>query len=695
MQRLNNFKNLFKKKEFTTGAVWDWLFVDLFNEYSNRDLHKLSKTDYLEFYKGWCFVAVSTIAQSVAQLERQLTDGKGNQINDPLMDLISYDLLIQIVSYLKLCGGVYIWKNIVGNKVVWLQILRPDLVKAVLNDTKTAIDHYKYSFWPNKSKDFPVEEIISIQNFNPQFPYPINIEGLSDVQAIATAIDADYQASKWNWKFFYNNANVDGVLETDQNLSPESVEKIQSKREQKYRWTDNSHKIGILTGGLKYRQTNPSQKEMDFVESRRFNRDEILWFFRVPKAIIWLWEGDNALNVRSFEVIFSRQVVLPLAKRIAEKLNYELFWEWKRFEFVNVVPSDLEQTRQDWLSNAITLNEFRATRNLPPLKDGDKLRSAYLIWYGGAWSEAWNETQVAIDLEKWFTPEMKNLELKENLQNIIDKKIKENTKGTEEYNQKYWEAKMLRNNKFDAIYKEQVEKIFEKQQKEILKDYEKRYKENVTEWKSVKITKKAQMEFPLLAIEKRSILYYQFLKEPQNELVKTEAENALIEVWLFGDFKISEQLEKSLMKNIFKFWGEIDRDTNKKLQKNFEEILENWLSISEWKDLLLDTFTELKTSRAEMIVRTETVRAWNRWSELWRKESGVVAKKQRYTALDERVCQYCWPLNWRTIDLDGNFFNQNDVLIGRDWGEMKLDYSDTPYPPLHPNCRCVILPVIE
>jgi phage portal protein BeeE len=31
-----------------------------------------------------------------------------------------------------------------------------------------------------------------------------------------------------------------------------------------------------LTGGLKYRAVNPSQKEMDFVESRRFNRDEIL-----------------------------------------------------------------------------------------------------------------------------------------------------------------------------------------------------------------------------------------------------------------------------------------------------------------------------------------------------------------------------------------------------------------------------------
>ena len=38
-------------------------------------------------------------------------------------------------------------------------------------------------------------------------------------------------------------------------------------------------------------------------------------------------EGDNALNVRAFEAIFARQVVQPLAKRIARFLNYELFGE--------------------------------------------------------------------------------------------------------------------------------------------------------------------------------------------------------------------------------------------------------------------------------------------------------------------------------------------------------------------------------
>ena len=701
MDWIKNIKNIFSIKKAFVETSWnwidDWLFVDLFNEYSSRDLHKLSKTDYLNFYKWRCFVAVWTIAQAVSQLDRQVTDGKWKPINDPLLDLISDEFLLNVVSYMKLNGWVYIWKNMVWNKVVNLHILRPDLVHAILNDTKTAIDHYDYNYSPNKKKRFEVDEIISIQNFNPLYPYPLNIDWLSDVQAIATAIDADYQASKWNWKFFYNNASVDGVLETEQNLSPENVEKIQNKRDQKYRWTDNAHKIWILTGGLKYRAVNPSQKEMDFVESRRFNRDEILWFFKVPKAMIGLWEWNgNNLNVRAYEQIFARQVVKPLAKRIARSLNYELFGEWKWFEFVNIVPNDLEQTRQDWLANWMTLNEFRATRNLPPVKDGDKLRSAYILGAYGAWSDAWNQDQEVVDLDKEFEqPIMKNLELKKKIDWIIEKSIKEKTRWTEEYNQKYRERKMERNNKFDQLYLDKIEKIFEKQQKEILSEYKTRYKENVKEWKSIKIDKKAEMKFPLLSIEKRALIYYQFLKETQNELVKTEAEQALIEVWLVHDFVISDSLEKQLMKNIQKFAWSIDTDTNKKLQNNFEKILSEWLSFDQGKDLLLETFTELKTSRAELIVRTETVRAWNWGSELWRKESGVVEKKQRYTALDERVCEYCWPMNWKIVWLWENYFDKWDVLIWVNGGEMKLDYSATPYPPLHCNCRCVILPVIE
>ena len=78
----------------------EWLFVDIYNEYSSRDLHKLSKTDYLNFYKGRCFVAVNTIASTVAWLQRQVTDWTWKPVNDPLLDLISDEFLENVVSYM-------------------------------------------------------------------------------------------------------------------------------------------------------------------------------------------------------------------------------------------------------------------------------------------------------------------------------------------------------------------------------------------------------------------------------------------------------------------------------------------------------------------------------------------------------------------------------------------------------------------
>jgi phage portal protein BeeE len=49
---------------------------------------------------------------------------------------------------------------------------------------------------------------------------------------------------------------------------------------------NNSHKIAVLDNGLKYNEYKVSQKELDFVESRRFTRDEIFAIFKVPKSIV-------------------------------------------------------------------------------------------------------------------------------------------------------------------------------------------------------------------------------------------------------------------------------------------------------------------------------------------------------------------------------------------------------------------------
>ena len=98
-----------------------------------------------------------------------------------------------------------------------------------------------------------------------------------------------------------------------------------------------------------------------------------------------------------------------------------------------------------------------------------------------------------------------------------------------------------------------------------------------------------------------------------------------------------------------------------------------------------------KPSRARMIARTEGSHIMNRGQEIAWEESGVVEKKEWYSAMDERVCPWCESIDGEVADLGANFRNDGDTITA---GGQTLDiYGDIPTPPIHPNCRCTLLPV--
>lgn len=105
---------------------------------------------------------------------------------------------------------------------------------------------------------------------------------------------------------------------------------------------------------------------------------------------------------------------------------------------------------------------------------------------------------------------------------------------------------MARNNKFNEAYMKKLELVFDRQEKEIISEYKKRYK-------SQKMFSNTKAKFPLLNMAKRAIMYYEVLKETQKDLVSTEATKALLEVGISEPFNLTDKIEKDLKKNIEKF----------------------------------------------------------------------------------------------------------------------------------------------
>jgi HK97 family phage portal protein len=102
-------------------------------------------------------------------------------------------------------------------------------------------------------------------------------------------------------------------------------------------------------------------------------------------------------------------------------------------------------------------------------------------------------------------------------------------------------------------------------------------------------------------------------------------------------------------------------------------------------------------SRARTVARTEAQRA-ARTAEVdaWT-ATGLVQGKTWLLAPDP--CEFCEAASkayaQKSIGLGDSFYARGEVLNGADGGEMVLDYEDIKGPPLHPNCRCSMQPVLS
>jgi len=156
---------------------------------------------------------------------------------------------------------------------------------------------------------------------------------------------------------------------------------------------------------------------------------------------------------------------------------------------------------------------------------------------------------------------------------------------------------------------------------------------------------------------------------------------------------MNPELVDGLLKKAVSLMAESYNETTlRDLEKTLREGLSDGESLPELTDRVREIYEFSGKARAERVARTESFRVANSATkEAW-KQSGVVRTLRWYTAVDERVCEFCDPLNGKIVEISENWFDKGDSLAGREGGKMDIDYSDVGNPPLHPDCRCYIRP---
>ena len=108
-------------------------------------------------------------------------------------------------------------------------------------------------------------------------------------------------------------------------------------------------------------------------------------------------------------------------------------------------------------------------------------------------------------------------------------------------------------------------------------------------------------------------------------------------------------------------------------------------------------YGNMSKARAIRIARTEMIWAQNEGAEKSYIQSGVVEFKEWWTAKDERVCPYCAEMHGKRINLGENYFGLGQsltILVGGKAQTMVFNYENIRHPPLHPHCRCTLIPIV-
>ncbi|WP_299081699.1 phage portal protein [uncultured Paraglaciecola sp.] len=209
--------------------------------------------------------------------------------------------------------------------------------------------------------------------------------GLSPLAHARTSIGLELAAEEFASSYYTNAGKPGGILTIDQILTPTQRELLKEKFADLIEGTDNMHKLQVLEAGMKYQQVQLNPEDMQMMETRRFNLEDIARFWGIPSILIndnkdttswgsgieqiiigWLNTGLGPMLTRWEQSLES--ALIPSKDRGAVEI---------RFDIADLLRADTKG-RGEFLRSMVsvglmTRNEGRIKLNLEPVEGGDAL----------------------------------------------------------------------------------------------------------------------------------------------------------------------------------------------------------------------------------------------------------------------------------------------------------------------------------
>ena len=335
------FTGLFKSRDKPTNSYDSPSYTYFFGR-SNAGKRV---TDRTALQHTVVYACVRVLSEAVAQLPLHLykytNSGKERVPQHPLYFLLhdqpnpemtSFRFRETLMSHILIYGNAY--AQIIRNgrgEIIGLYPLTPDRIKVDRDEHNKLI--YIYSRYDEANPNIKIQGEIVLKQKDVLHIPGLGFDGLVGYSPIAMAKNAlgiSLACEEYGASFFANGASPSGILEHPGVIK--NPAKIREAWHNAY-GSGNSHKVAVLEEGMKYQPIAIPNNEAQFLETRKFQIEEIARLYRVPLHMIGDLDHATFSNVEHLSLDFVKYSLDPWLVRWEQELMRALLSEFEKGKY--------------------------------------------------------------------------------------------------------------------------------------------------------------------------------------------------------------------------------------------------------------------------------------------------------------------------------------------------------------------------
>ena len=244
--------------------------------------------------------------------------------NEPNPEMTSFVFRETLMSHLLLWGNAYV--QIVRNGRGQAVALYP-LLPSKMEVNRAANGELIYTYYRDYDESGlnPKGGYVTLRKDGVLHIPGLGFDGLVGYSPIAmakNAIGVSLATEEYGAAFFANGANPGGVLEHPGVIK--DIQRVKDSWNSAYQGSANAHRVAVLEEGMKFQAIGIPPEQAQFLETRKFQINEIARIFRVPPHMVGDLEKSSFSNIEQQSLEFVKYTLDPWVVRWEQSLQQAL-----------------------------------------------------------------------------------------------------------------------------------------------------------------------------------------------------------------------------------------------------------------------------------------------------------------------------------------------------------------------------------